>query len=62
MLATLECDKLFLQGMYQSLMEFCQAILEKRALRSGHLEMALHLMEIYEAALKSQGDAVTIPT
>lgn len=59
--ATLENKALFVQGMWNSLNEFCQAILEKRQPRQGTLEFALEVMKVYEAALLSRGQWLDIP-
>ena len=59
-LATLENKAIFVQGIFDELADFCGAILERRALRTADLEFAHHLMQIYEAALVSQGQPVDI--
>ena len=59
-LATLENKALFVQGIFDELLDFCQAILEKRAMHVGNLEFALHVMQVYEAGLYSRGNPVTI--
>ncbi|HVX43227.1 MAG TPA: Gfo/Idh/MocA family oxidoreductase [Mycobacteriales bacterium] len=59
-LATLENTGLFVQGMFDELFEFCTAVLEHRPVRSGGLPDALHIMRIYEAALRSTGEPVEI--
>jgi predicted dehydrogenase len=59
-LATLENKALFVQGMYNELSDFCGAVLEGRAPEVGTLEFALHVMQVYEAGLLSEGRPVTI--
>lgn len=59
-LATLENKALFVQGVFDELFDFCEAILTPRPLRTGSLEFALHLMEVYEAGLTSGGSTVQI--
>jgi predicted dehydrogenase len=59
-LATLENTGLFVQGMFDELYDFCGAVLDGRPVRSCDLRFALHLMRIYEAALLSDGEPVTI--
>jgi predicted dehydrogenase len=59
-LATLENKALFVQGIFDELLDFCQAVLENRPLRIGNLEFALHVMQVYEAALCSRGNPVAI--
>jgi hypothetical protein len=59
-LAILENKALFVQGIFDELFDFCQAVLENRPLRIGNLEFALHVMQVYEAALCSRGNPVAI--
>jgi predicted dehydrogenase len=59
-LATLENTSLFVQGMFDELMDFCTAALEGRDVDLCGLDFALHLMHVYEAALLSQGDIVPV--
>lgn len=59
-LATLENKALFVQGIYAELMDFCQAVLEKRPVQVADLEFALDVMNVYEAALVSNGQPVAI--
>ncbi len=59
-LATLENKALFVQGMYNELSDFCGAVLEARAPRVGTLEFARNVMQVYEAALLSNGQPVAI--
>jgi len=58
---TLENTSLFVQGMYGELLDFCNAVLEGREVKVGTLEFALHVMQIYEAAMLSEGQPMTIP-
>ena len=55
-LATLENKALFVHGIFDELLDFCQAIVDKRPLRTANLEFALHLMQVYEASLLSGGE------
>lgn len=57
---TLENTSFFVQGMYDELRDFCDAVLEGRQLEIGTLEFALHVMEVYEAGLISEGQPVRI--
>jgi predicted dehydrogenase len=57
-LATLENKALFVQGFFHELHHFVSSALEGRPVETGSLEFALHLMEVYEAALTSVGDVV----
>ncbi|MGH2615107.1 MAG: Gfo/Idh/MocA family oxidoreductase [Thermomicrobiales bacterium] len=59
-LATLENNALFVQGMYNELRDFCDAVLAERAPHIGTLEFALHVMQVYEAGLLSEGRPVVI--
>jgi predicted dehydrogenase len=59
-LATLENKALFTQGFYQELLYFCQCVLEGKSAEEGSLEFALHVMNVYEAALVSGGKQVSI--
>jgi len=59
-LNTLENKALFTQGIYGELMHFCECILEQTQATIGTLEDALHVAEIYEAALSSHGDRVKV--
>ena len=51
---------LFTQGIYAEMRYFCDCVLEGHAATQGSLEFALHLMSLYEAALVSDGERVTI--
>jgi predicted dehydrogenase len=56
---TLENKALLVQGMFDELFDFTSAILHGRPLASGGtLEFALHVMQVYEAALLSAGQPV----
>lgn len=59
-LATLENKALFLQGIVQELKCFCDAVLEQRQAYPGSLEFALSVMQVYEAALLSEGKPVAL--
>jgi predicted dehydrogenase len=59
-LATLENKGLFIQGIYDELLDFCEAVLDNRPLRIANLEFALHVMQVYEAALVGHGQPVKI--
>jgi predicted dehydrogenase len=59
-LATLENKALFIQGVFDELFDFCMAVLDRRPLRTTGLEFALHVMQIYEAALLSDGQPIEI--
>lgn len=60
MLATLENQALFVQGLWGSMNHFCQAILAGRPATEGTLEFAREVMQAYEAALLSRGEFVPI--
>lgn len=59
-LATLENTGLFVQGIFDELYDFCRAVLDDRPLRTGDPAFALHLMQVYEAALLSDGAPVSV--
>ena len=59
-LATLENKALFVQGMVGELHDFCEAVLDGRPLLTCGLEFARHLMQVYEAALLSDGSPVEL--
>lgn len=61
-LASLESSAMFVQGMYDELLDFCTAVLESRPLRSCDLNFALDVMRIYEAALVSGGEPIDVPS
>ena len=46
--------------MYDELRDFCNAVLERRQPEIGTLEFALHVMQVYEAGLLSNGQPVRI--
>ncbi len=58
-LATLENKALFTQGMYFEMKHFCECVIEGRQPELGTLEFAHDVMKVYEAALISEGNAVT---
>ena len=60
-LGTLENKSLFIQGFFNEMFDFCEAVLESRPLRTCGLDFALHLMQVYEAALIRGGETITIP-
>ena len=57
---TLENTSFFIQGMYGELRDFCDAILEDRQVTIGSLEFALQVMQVYEAAMLSDGQPVAV--
>jgi predicted dehydrogenase len=59
-LNTLENNPLFTQGIYFSLMHFCQSVLEGRAASIGTLERARDITAVMEAALRSEGERVDV--
>jgi predicted dehydrogenase len=59
-LATLENKSLFVQGIFNEMMDFCDAVMEGREPAVGTLEFALHVMQVYEAGLLSEGRPVPI--
>lgn len=58
--ATLESKALFLQGLVGEMLYFCNCILEARPPETGSLSFALQVMDIYEAALLSEGQRVPL--
>jgi predicted dehydrogenase len=58
---TLENTSFFIQGMINELRDFCDAVLEQRQPTIGTLEFALQVMQVYEAAMLSKGQAVPLP-
>jgi predicted dehydrogenase len=58
--AGLENKAEFTQGMYASMMHFCECILGNKAPDKGTLEFALEMMKVYEAGLLSGGSAIGI--
>lgn len=61
MLGTSENKSDFVQGMYNELNDFCEAILDNRPVAVTNLEFALNIMKIYEAGLMSMGKTITLP-
>ena len=59
-LATLENKALFLQGIVQEMKCFCDAVLENKKPRFGSLEFAYEVMQVYEAALLSDGKTIAL--
>ena len=59
-LATLENKALFTQGFYNEMRYFCDCVLNGQRAELGSLEFALHLMNVYEAALLSAGHRVPV--
>ncbi len=59
-LATLENKALFVQGVVSELDDFCGAILDNRPVQVADLEFALHVMRVYEAGLRSDGQPVSV--
>jgi hypothetical protein len=59
-LATLENMSLFVQGMFDELLDFCTAALDGRNPQLCDLPFALQVMRVYEAALLSSGEPVAI--
>jgi predicted dehydrogenase len=55
---TLENTSFFVQGMYDELRDFCDAVLGRRPPAIGTLEFALQVLQVYEAAMLSQGEPV----
>ena len=58
--STLENMAFFIQGIYDELFDFCDAVLEGRSPTIGTLEFALQVMRVYEAALRSDGRPVPV--
>ena len=61
-LSTLENMALFTQGVYAEMRYFCDCVVEGTEATRGSLEFARHVMALYEAALVSHGERVTIET
>ena len=59
-LNTLENNPLFVQGLHGSLAHFCQAVLDRVPAVRGTLELAKRVVELYEAAMLSDGAAVRV--
>ena len=58
--ATLENKALFVQGIYNEMMHFCECSLRRAQPEVGSLEFALEVMLAYEAALRSGGATVKV--
>ncbi len=58
--ATLENKALFVQGMYQEMMYFCECILKGKKPDLGSLEFALELQKVTEALMLSNGREIMI--
>ena len=58
--ATLENKALFTQGIYAEMRYFCDKVQAHQPAERGSLEFTLNLMQVYEAALLSEGDTVRI--
>ena len=56
--ATLENKTLFTQGFWNEMKYFCDCVLESREASICSLEFALHLVQVHEAALLSEGNRV----
>ncbi|MCA9877810.1 MAG: Gfo/Idh/MocA family oxidoreductase, partial [Thermomicrobiales bacterium] len=54
---TLENTSFVVQGMLAELRDFCEAVAQRRQPALGTLEFALQVMQVYEAAMLSQGEA-----
>jgi predicted dehydrogenase len=59
-LSTLENSSWFTQGLYDELMHFCSCALAGRMPERGTLDETRHLMQVYEAALRSGGARVAV--
>ncbi len=59
-LSTLENKALFTQGFYQEMFYFCRCILTNQPAQLGSLEFSLHLMKVYQAALLSNGELISV--
>jgi predicted dehydrogenase len=59
-LNTLENKAVFTQGLHGELQHFCDSILDGRPATIGSLAFALKLTRVYEAALLSAGESVSI--
>ncbi len=58
--ATLENKALFVQGMYQEMMYFCNCVIEHKQPTLGSLDFALELQKVTEALMISEGKEVKI--
>jgi predicted dehydrogenase len=59
-LATLENKSLFVQGIIQEMMYFCQCIFDGTSPTKGSLSFARQITQLYEAALVSEGKKIKI--
>ena len=59
-ISTLENKALFTQGIYNEMRYFCDQIQSGKVAVKGSLEFALEVMEVYEAALLSDGARVSL--
>ena len=59
-LASLENKALFVQGIYHEMKYFCDCVLSGEMADQGSLEFALEVMQVYEAALHSNGQTVQV--
>ena len=59
-LATLENKALFTQGIFAELDSFCRQVESGQREWIGSLEFSLEVMKIYEAALRSDGDPISL--
>lgn len=59
-LATLENKALYIQGIVPELELFCHAVLNGEDVGATSLELALEVMKVYEAALRSEGRRIEI--
>jgi predicted dehydrogenase len=60
-LSTLENKSLFIQGVVQELKHFCDCVIDHNQPGLGSLEFARQVMQVYEAALISDGKTIIIP-
>jgi hypothetical protein len=51
---------LFVQGMVDEMLYFCDHVFQNRPPEIGSLDFALDIMRVYEAVLHSQGERVAI--
>jgi predicted dehydrogenase len=59
-LATLENKSLFVQGIIQEMMYFCQCVFDNRQPEKGSLAFARQITQLYAAALISEGRKIKI--
>lgn len=60
MLGTPENKSDVVQDMFNELNDFCEAILDDRPIAVTNPEFALNIMNMYEAALLSNGKPITV--